>query len=95
MQRIRPWQKIGGNVYLISLFRHSWRCSDVAILILGRVEKWHRSRLKILCCKSPFTRFSFHNELMNSPAVELEENFDQEGELLASEYCGLNAMKNR
>ena len=45
--------------------------------------------------KPHFTRYSFHNELMNSPAVELEGNFDQEGELLASEHCRLNAMKNR
>ena len=30
---------------------------------------------------------------MSSPAVELEGNFDQEGELLASEHCGLNAVK--
>merc|ERR1719397_1496202 len=30
---------------LISLVRHSWRCSDVAILVLGWVEEWHRSSL--------------------------------------------------
>ena len=29
------------------------------------------------------------NEMKGSPVVGLEESFDQEGELLASEYCGL------
>ena len=81
------WQKIGGSVYLISLLRHSWGCTDVAILVLGRVEEWHCSRwLKIRSCKSPST---VSKTLMSSPEVVLEENFDQEGELLASEYCGL------
>ena len=30
---------------------------------------------------------------MSSPEVVLEENFDQEGELLASKYFGLNTVK--
>ena len=30
---------------------------------------------------------------MSSLVVVLEENFDQEGELLASEHCGLNAVR--
>merc|ERR1719234_10720 len=40
---------------LISLFRHPWRCSDVAILVLGRVEEWHRSSLW-LCWRKILTR---------------------------------------
>ena len=88
MRKIRLWQKIGRSGHLVSLLRHSWRCSDVAILILGRVEEWHRSRLKISSCKTPF-HYSFHSELVSSPAVELEENFDQEVELLASEHSGI------
>ena len=37
---------------------------------------------------------SLDNEMMSClPVVVLEESSDQEGELLASEYCGLNAAK--
>ena len=78
--KIRPWQKIGSSVYLISLLRHSWRCSDVAILVLGRVEEWHRSSLKTKCSTLPGKTFdNICNEMKGSPVVGLEESFDQEG----------------